>query len=256
MLAIVGPGDVPDLSVRISSANLCRKPSACWHSLVPMMKLRLAKPGQLVDLQDLSELRGIHNEAPLDPVIQLAGPTGEAEAADFVMAMGPRAKYGCPSARPLFGQAGSPFPAREAGWPPSDAQADNCAWAFVRRHGLRIFKCAAGLEIGGDAGCSKHVATELPLEASLGRSPAYHLIGIDAMHRPVGQDSRSSGRRAEEGGLTVIADPGCPLTKPAGSLRATVLVTAVNRGPDLQDHHQPADRQTRGPDDAGAGIRG
>ena len=33
------------------------------HSLVPMMKLRLAKPGQLVDLQDLSELRGIHNEA-------------------------------------------------------------------------------------------------------------------------------------------------------------------------------------------------
>jgi carbon-monoxide dehydrogenase medium subunit len=33
------------------------------HSLIPMMKLRLAKPGQLVDLQDLSELRGIHNEA-------------------------------------------------------------------------------------------------------------------------------------------------------------------------------------------------
>jgi hypothetical protein len=26
---------------------------------------------------------------PLDPVIQLAGPAGEAEAADFVMAMGP-----------------------------------------------------------------------------------------------------------------------------------------------------------------------
>jgi hypothetical protein len=26
---------------------------------------------------------------PLDPVIQLAGPTGEAEAADFVMTMGP-----------------------------------------------------------------------------------------------------------------------------------------------------------------------
>jgi carbon-monoxide dehydrogenase medium subunit len=32
------------------------------HSLIPMMKLRLAKPGQLVDLQDLSELRGIRNE--------------------------------------------------------------------------------------------------------------------------------------------------------------------------------------------------
>jgi len=25
----------------------------------------------------------------------------------------------------LFGPAGSPFPAREAGWPPGDAQADN-----------------------------------------------------------------------------------------------------------------------------------
>ena len=32
------------------------------HSLIPMMKLRLAKPGQLVDLQDLSELRGIRSE--------------------------------------------------------------------------------------------------------------------------------------------------------------------------------------------------
>src|SRR5712671_8195126 len=29
------------------------------HSLIPMMKLRLAQPGQLVDLQDLGELRGI-----------------------------------------------------------------------------------------------------------------------------------------------------------------------------------------------------
>jgi aerobic carbon-monoxide dehydrogenase medium subunit len=29
------------------------------HSLIPMMKLRLAQPGHLVDLQDLSELRGI-----------------------------------------------------------------------------------------------------------------------------------------------------------------------------------------------------
>ena len=29
---------------------------------------------------------------PVDPVIQLAGPAGEAEAADFVMAMGPLAR--------------------------------------------------------------------------------------------------------------------------------------------------------------------
>lgn len=33
------------------------------HSLIPMMKLRLARPGHLVDLQDLAELRGIRSEA-------------------------------------------------------------------------------------------------------------------------------------------------------------------------------------------------
>jgi len=32
------------------------------HSLIPMMKLRLAKPEHLVDLQDLSELRGMGSE--------------------------------------------------------------------------------------------------------------------------------------------------------------------------------------------------
>src|SRR5262252_6590539 len=33
------------------------------HSLIPMMKLRLARPAHLVDLQDLDELRGIHSES-------------------------------------------------------------------------------------------------------------------------------------------------------------------------------------------------
>ena len=32
------------------------------HSLIPMMKLRLARPAHLLDLQDLEELRGIHSE--------------------------------------------------------------------------------------------------------------------------------------------------------------------------------------------------
>jgi carbon-monoxide dehydrogenase medium subunit len=31
------------------------------HSLIPMMKLRLARPAHLLDLQDLDELRGIHS---------------------------------------------------------------------------------------------------------------------------------------------------------------------------------------------------
>jgi aerobic carbon-monoxide dehydrogenase medium subunit len=33
------------------------------HSLIPMMKLRLARPDHLVDLQDLRELRGVREEA-------------------------------------------------------------------------------------------------------------------------------------------------------------------------------------------------
>jgi carbon-monoxide dehydrogenase medium subunit len=33
------------------------------HSLIPMMKLRLAMPGHLIDLQDLAELRGIRSDA-------------------------------------------------------------------------------------------------------------------------------------------------------------------------------------------------
>jgi aerobic carbon-monoxide dehydrogenase medium subunit len=32
------------------------------HSLIPMMKLRLARPEHLVDLQDVEELRGIRSE--------------------------------------------------------------------------------------------------------------------------------------------------------------------------------------------------
>jgi aerobic carbon-monoxide dehydrogenase medium subunit len=32
------------------------------HSLIPMMKLRLARPEHLVDLQDLEQLRGIGSE--------------------------------------------------------------------------------------------------------------------------------------------------------------------------------------------------
>ena len=32
------------------------------HSLIPMMKLRMARPEHLVDLQDLEELRGIRAE--------------------------------------------------------------------------------------------------------------------------------------------------------------------------------------------------
>jgi hypothetical protein len=42
----------------------------------------------------------------------------------------------------------------------------------------------------------------------VGRAPADHLIGIDAVHRPVRQQSGSASGRAEEGGFVVIADTG------------------------------------------------
>jgi hypothetical protein len=61
------------------------------------------------------------------------------------------------------------------------------AWAFMRRHGLGVFQRAAHLEVGGDAGRAEHVATELDLEAGFGGAPADHAVGVNAVHRFVGQ---------------------------------------------------------------------
>jgi hypothetical protein len=36
---------------------------------------------------------------------------------------------------------------------------------FVRRHGLRVFERAAGLEVGGDPGRLEHMTAGLDLEA-------------------------------------------------------------------------------------------
>jgi hypothetical protein len=83
------------------------------------------------------------------------------------------------------------------------------ARAFVRGHGLGVFERAASLEVGSDAGCAEHVAAELDLEAGLGRAPADHAIGVDTVHRLVRQHAGLADRRAEEGGLAVLADAGC-----------------------------------------------
>jgi len=83
-----------------------------------------------------------------------------------------------------------------------------CARAFVRGHSLGIFERAAGLEVGSNPGRAKYVAPDLSVEASFGRAPADHLIGIDTVHRPIRQHSGSAGRRAEEGGLTAVPDAG------------------------------------------------
>jgi hypothetical protein len=57
------------------------------------------------------------------------------------------------------------------------------AWAFVRRHSLRVLERGA-LEVGGYAGRAERVAAELDLEASTGRAPADHAIGVDTGGAP------------------------------------------------------------------------
>src|SRR5271154_422878 len=58
--------------------------------------------------------------------------------------------------------------------------------ALVRGHGLGVLKRSAGLEIGGDAGRTEHMAAEFLLEAGFGRAPADHTVGVDPVHRLVG----------------------------------------------------------------------
>jgi carbon-monoxide dehydrogenase medium subunit len=52
------PGSVAD-AVAMLQANPDAKIIAGGHSLIPAMKLRLAMPGELVDLRDSAELRGV-----------------------------------------------------------------------------------------------------------------------------------------------------------------------------------------------------
>ena len=52
------------------------------------------------------------------------------------------------------------------------------------------------------------MAAELNPEAGVGRAPAHHAVGVDAVHRLVGEHAGFAERRAEEGGLAVLADAG------------------------------------------------
>lgn len=56
-------------------------------------------------------------------------------------------------------------------------------WAFMRGHGLRVFKGTTGFKIGGEASSAKGVAAELGLEAGLCRAATDHPIGVDPVHR-------------------------------------------------------------------------
>ena len=52
------------------------------------------------------------------------------------------------------------------------------------------------------------MAAEFLLEAGLGRPPADHAVGIDAVHGFAVELAGFATRRAEEGVFAVIADPG------------------------------------------------
>jgi aerobic carbon-monoxide dehydrogenase medium subunit len=57
------PASVAEATALLASLGEEARPIAGGHSLIPMMKLRLAQPGHLVDIGRLDELEGIREEA-------------------------------------------------------------------------------------------------------------------------------------------------------------------------------------------------
>jgi carbon-monoxide dehydrogenase medium subunit len=57
------PASVAEATALLASLGEEARPIAGGHSLIPMMKLRLAQPGHLVDIGRLDELKGIREEA-------------------------------------------------------------------------------------------------------------------------------------------------------------------------------------------------
>ena len=58
------PKSVSDALALLSDLGEDARPLAGGHSLIPMMKLRLAKPSDVVDLSAIAELKGIREEGP------------------------------------------------------------------------------------------------------------------------------------------------------------------------------------------------
>jgi aerobic carbon-monoxide dehydrogenase medium subunit len=58
----VAPGSVDEALQALGEGGEDAKPLAGGHSLIPLMKLRLAAPSLLVDLRKLDELRGVRRE--------------------------------------------------------------------------------------------------------------------------------------------------------------------------------------------------
>ena len=75
------------------------------------------------------------------------------------------------------------------------------AWAFSRVP-------PPSIEVGRDPSPEIPRLPELALKPGLSCAAPDHLIGIDAVHRPVRQHPGSASGRTEEGGLVVIAEIG------------------------------------------------
>jgi carbon-monoxide dehydrogenase medium subunit len=58
------PKSVSEAVALLSDLGEDARPLAGGHSLIPMMKLRLAKPSDLVDLSVIAELKGVREEGP------------------------------------------------------------------------------------------------------------------------------------------------------------------------------------------------
>jgi hypothetical protein len=83
-----------------------------------------------------------------------------------------------------------------------------CARAFVRSHELRVFQCAAGLQVGRYSGGPEGVAADLDLHAEFRGAALDHAPGVDPVHRPRRECAGAADGRAEQGTLFVVGDAG------------------------------------------------
>ena len=58
------PASIADALQMLADLGEEARVVAGGHSLIPMMKLRMAQPEHLIDLQDLAELQGHHVSRP------------------------------------------------------------------------------------------------------------------------------------------------------------------------------------------------
>src|SRR5262249_58793239 len=75
------------------------------------------------------------------------------------------------------------------------------ARAFVRRHALRMFERATGIQIGRDPGRPEGMAGDAPLETQGSRAPLDHAPGVNTVHGVRGEGATLPYGRAEKGGL-------------------------------------------------------